>query len=99
MFGVSTFSETPFSSLAVQTIVVTLTGVGAAGQVGTANYFYWEIIDNSQNSVAVVRVFNVDVQDSSASPEFWFADGGSVNSGNNTNWIFDTGWQNVYMVT
>jgi hypothetical protein len=39
---------------------------------------------------ATVILLDVDVQDSYATPAFWFASGASVNSGNNTNWIFDT---------
>jgi len=38
MFGISTFAEAPFASLAGQTVVVTLTGVQASGAVGTVVY-------------------------------------------------------------
>ena len=36
MFGIAAFSEAPFSSLAGQTVIVSITGVSATGSVGTA---------------------------------------------------------------
>jgi len=38
MFGISAFAEAPFASLAGQTVVVAITGVGASGAVGTVVY-------------------------------------------------------------
>jgi hypothetical protein len=59
-------------------------------------WYFLASVDSGNNtgiqftSYSGVRVFGVDVQDSFASPAFWFADGNSVDSGNNTNWIFNT---------
>ena len=63
-------------------------------------YFLSSVNSGNNNGILFtaysgVRVFGVDVQDSYASPAYWFADGNSVDSGNNTNWIFNTS-SNLY---
>ena len=69
--------------------------------VTTYPWYYLNSVNSGNNTGILftaysgVRVFTVDVQDSNASPAFWFADGNSVDSGNNTNWVFNTAVQNT----
>ena len=62
--------------------------------LASAPWYFLASVDSGNNtgiqftSYSGVRVFDVDVQDSYATPAFWFADGNSIDSGNNTNWLF-----------
>jgi hypothetical protein len=62
--------------------------------LASAPWYFLASVDSGNNtgiqftSYSGVRVFDVDVKDSYASPAFWFADGNSIDSGNNTNWLF-----------